>query len=513
MKPLHLAKRPWYGLPFLAVLVLFYIHAFQGWHFSLGGSQSFRQAQTAIATQYIAEEGPMLRTRIPVLGPDWHIAFEFPTYQHVVGAWHTLTGMSLETSGRSISLLFFTGCIPLFWWILRAFGMDRALSSVVLGLLLVSPTMLYNSRNFLIESCALFWTLGFVAALLRYEQRGERWSMVFLCLTGLLAALTKFTTFSIGLGFAILWLLAHWTMLRGKEEPAIPWSRLGTLAGVMAGMVMAALLWKLYLDGQWERFPATIHFADNIGSWNFGTWEKRMDGDFWGRFVEFGMNHAGLSWLPWLLTLPLFTMATYRWRILALCALAAWLSGPLVWSNLFYVHHYYYYANTWLAFLWMGASLAGVLERWPRLRIPLLSAAWLVVMAMGLGYRTTGYYENQKNDWGSGTVAFAKEVGETVAPGEVLLILGDDWNPLIPLYAERYAVMLRWEGYAKGPRFQKVLQQVEAEGKRFGGMVIRKARPMPVNQTYLRQRYSFANEPALRSTNDRFLFFPAQESP
>lgn len=513
MKKWFLAGHYWRWLPFILVLALFYLHAFQGWQFSLGGAHSFRQTQTAMAAHYIAEEGPMVRTKIPVLGPDWHIAFEFPTYQNLVAAWHKITGMSLEASGRSLSLLFFTGCLPLLWWILRSLAMEPSLRWLVMGLLLVSPTMILNSRNFLIESCALFWTLGFLAALLRYEQRGDRWSMVFLCLTGLFGALTKFTTFSIGLGFAILWLLAHRTLLRVKEQPATPWSRLGVLAGVMAGMVMAALLWKLYLDGQWQRFPATIHFAENIGNWNFGTWEQRMEGDFWGRFVEFGMNRAGFSWIPWLLTIPLFAMATYRWRIIALCALAAWLSGPLVWSNLFYVHDYYYYANTWLAFLWMGASLAGVLERWPRSRPPLLIAAWLVVLAMGLGYRTTGYYQNQQTDKGAGKVAFARELQETVAPDEVLLILGDDWNPLIPYYAERYAVMVRWEGYAKGPRFREILQQMEAEGRRFGGMVIHQRKPMPVNERYLRERYSFTDTATHRSPQDRFLFFPATSNP
>jgi hypothetical protein len=497
------------GAAFAALLavVAFTILALHGLTFTLGGFQGFRQSQTAIATKYIVEEGPMLRTRIPVLGPDWKVAFEFPTYQHLVAAFHLVSGLPLDVSGRLVSLLCLLAALPALWIILREWGLSPPLRWLLIAAYVSSPLTIFISRTFLIESCALMLTLWFIAGSMRYLRAPNRSSLLLLLLTGLLAAVTKFTTFSIGFGFIVLWSGARY-LLHNSDRPAPPLRHTAVLCGAVASMILTAVAWKSFLDFHWERFPATTHFAENIHSWNFGTIEQRFSGEFWGRFVEHGINNVTFTPLLWLITIPLFALATYRWRVLALCAFAAWLSGPIVWANLFYVHNYYYYANSWLGFIWIVTSLAGVIDRWQALRIPLQACAWVVVVAFFIQYPQSAFFKAQKNDWGMPKVAFAQQVGTQVGPDEVIFILGDDWSPLIPYYADCHAVMVRWQGYCKGKQFAAILEGLEAEGRVVAGLIVNTRRPMPTNEAFLRARFAFAEAPAADIPHPQFQFFP-----
>ena len=315
--PLYLAAA------FLAAVLAAHLNfALIGWHNSVGGPQDFRQAQTAIAAYYIAEEGPMLATKVPVLGPTWRIPLEFPTYQTLVATLHRLTGAGLDPTGRFVSLACFYLCLLPLGYCLRRLGFSLPDTLLTLALAAASPIYLFWSRTFLIESLALLLALAFLAAVLQYAESPSRRWLALAVSAGILAALTKFTTFSIAFGFVVLWLGA--TLVSGKM--GIQWRGRGRVAaGIVAALlvpVAAGWLWTQYLQHVWVQSPLTRTMGDAIHAWNIGPWKLRVSPEFWGRFAEYGIGKATLSFVAWLVGFAAFALAPLRWRLSG-CALLA----------------------------------------------------------------------------------------------------------------------------------------------------------------------------------------------
>ena len=78
----------------------------------LTDSYAFRQTQTAITARYFSGFSDFLTYQTPVLGPPWSIPFEFPIYQALAKGLQVTSGLSLESSGRLVSIAFFLLC---FW--------------------------------------------------------------------------------------------------------------------------------------------------------------------------------------------------------------------------------------------------------------------------------------------------------------------------------------------------------------------------------------------------------------
>ncbi len=483
-------------------------HSLHGWSFSVGGPHEFRQAQTAIASHYIAQEGLTVATKIPVLGPDWIIPFEFPLYQNIVGTLHRLTGIPLEPCGRAVSLLaFYLSLLPLAALLRRLqFGRDWTL--MTLALVASSPVYVFWSRTFLIESTALLLALGFAASVLKLIDEPQGRHVLFCLLPGVAAALTKFTTFSIVFGFLVLWVFSlH--LLHRDHRVFSPGVRT-RLALVMAVPVFAGYGWSLYVSHIWGQSPLTQVFSETIHTWNFGTLEQRVSVQFWAQFIRYAVNTPASSFVPWLAGFVAFAFATFRWRVTALCAFGAWISGPLVWANLFYVHDYYHYSTSLFGFMWMTASMIGVSERWPLLRFPVQAAVAALCLALILTYRTHHYYEATLIDRGHEKKAFAASLGEVVPEDDVVIILGDDWNPMISYYSMRKSIMIRWDDETQGDAFNEALRLSLDEGREIAGVVTTAYRPMPGDFDRLSRQLNLPETPTAASAENTFQFYPSR---
>lgn len=495
---------------FLAAVLAVHLHFVRiGWGNSIGGPQDFRQSQTAIAAGFIAEEGPMLATKVPVLGPTWRIPFEFPVYQHVVAGWHRVTGYPLDTSGRLVSLACFYLCLLPLGYMLRRLGFKPPDVLLTLALVAASPIYLFWSRAFLIESMALLLSLLFIAALLRHlKAPGWRW-LAFAMSVGTLAALTKFTTFSIAFGFVVLWLGA--TIVSG--DAAAEWRRnVKGVAGIAAALlipVAAGWMWTQYLQHVWVQSPLTRGTGDSIHAWNFGSWELRQSPAFWGRFGEYAIGKVTINFLPWLIGFAAFALAPFRWRLTGLCAFGAWLSGPLVWANLFYVHDYYQYATALFGLIWIASGLIGLGTRWPLLGIPVRLVLVILTLALLASYSKTSYHEAQVYDWGRERAEFAREVGARVPPEDVILVVGEDWNPMMAYYSGRYALMVRWDGQSSSEEFAEAVAATLAEGREFAGAIVRvRSTAMEPEARRVIETFNLASEPSLSSGNGEFVWYP-----
>lgn len=132
---------------------------FYGFNYPIIDLFGFRQAQTAITSYWLIEEGYKFTYITPVLGPPWSIPFEFPIYQHLVSFTQEVSGLTLDQSGRLVSILFYYISAVVLFFVFRALDFTTLQSLVPVIFFLGSPFYLFWSRTFMIESTALAFGL------------------------------------------------------------------------------------------------------------------------------------------------------------------------------------------------------------------------------------------------------------------------------------------------------------------------------------------------------------------
>ena len=160
----------------------------------------FRQAQTALSTYWLAHGGPWLAYETPALGAPWSVPFELPVYQSLV-ALLGAAGAPIVIAGRIVSFAFFIGLLWPLAVLFRSLELGRVPFLVIAALLLASPLYLFWSRTFMIELCALFFSLLWLASLSRLLLRPSVAWFALAVLSGVLGINAKSTTFA---GFGVL---------------------------------------------------------------------------------------------------------------------------------------------------------------------------------------------------------------------------------------------------------------------------------------------------------------------
>jgi hypothetical protein len=82
----------------------------------------FRQNQTAMTAQWFDVKNPirgLFFYETPEFGAPWMVPFEFPLYQGVVAILSHRSGLSLTTTGRLVSGLFFLAALIPLWFLVR----------------------------------------------------------------------------------------------------------------------------------------------------------------------------------------------------------------------------------------------------------------------------------------------------------------------------------------------------------------------------------------------------------
>lgn len=400
---------------------------------TLVGINSFRQAQTAVSTYYLQKD-LSLDYITPLFGPPWEIPLEFPLYQLCAAWFANGTGLGLDAAGRLTSWLFFLSALPAVYLLLAEFRLSPEQRLLFPSLMLLSPIYLFFSPAFLIESTAFATGIWFLLAFVRTVEH-QRWSWLPLALLGGgLTCMVKITTGVVFLFAAGLWtctLLAPTGQRRGRT---LVWSAL--LAGTSLG---AGLLWTAHAKAVRDLNPAVDFLNTIFGFWSFGDLAQRLSWSFWFRtyrvWADSIVGESGLLLLA-------FYLGWLRGRFFrpVLGCLAAFLSGQLIFSNLYWVHGYYFYANSLFLLAAVGFCLAEILEhpavpRWGA------RALLVVVLALQLSAFERTYY------------IFVCErppvppVAELVAaisqPEDVIIVFGQDWDATLPYYAGRKAFMLR----------------------------------------------------------------------
>ena len=408
----------------VAALGVYLWAAHRGWNSEPTDAHSTRQAQTAITAQMLHEQGLSPLTPFNGLGPPWEVPMEFPTYQILTAGTAHFTGGNVITSGRIVGILGTLALLPALWLVLRHAGLGFTARAAALSLLLTSPLWILFSRSILIESwaaaLALWWLAGLLETL-ESEPLNRRWLIATVGL-GIIAALTKVTTFAVLLPIGALYTLAIW---RNSGLSKVGWAAMATLPGIIA-----AVLWNQYADAVKYAHPyANFLTSDNLSQWNWGTLNQRLDPAWWTRIGEF----LALIFPAWwaLIAIAGALVGEKRQRVAILLCLAALATGPLAFANLYYVHNYYFMAVTPAAIAAVAIGWGALWHRWGNNRG---MQVVLVVGLIGLGALQVQTY---RDGLGRGQVRdrplpdLGRLIRDLTTDDDRIIILGHEWDPLL----------------------------------------------------------------------------------
>ena len=411
------------------------------------GPHSFRQTQTALSTAYMAENPRMFFDYItPVLGKPWPIPQEVPIFQWVVARFHNLTKASLDESGQLISAFFWFLCLVPIAQLGRTLNFPLEARWLMAAVCLATPLYLFWGRAFLIETTGTFLALSMVVCACRaVAERRLAWIVGTLIL-GVLAALGKVTTWAVAAGVAILLVVFG----RGwPKRDSLSW-----LGGALLAIVVpfgAAKLWLKWADSVKACNPFAreliISSSPNQAAWNYGTLEQKLSPDVWAhifRHIQEGLLVAP-AWLGILLVAGILlagAIASPRRIALVGIFLAGFAAGPIIFTNLYFEHSYYWCANGIWLLMAVGTGLTGLWEEGGfRQRITALVLSALLVLGGFAAWfqrylpilQSLPSRQQLEQSW-------IKPVQALVPRERTLLIVGNDWNPNSLYYAGRKGI-------------------------------------------------------------------------
>ena len=452
-----------------------------GWSHAISDLHGWRQAQTAIIAYYMQQGGPWIAYEMPILGPPWRLPHELGLYQLVMVAVANVTGLPLEAAGRATSLAFFYATLGVCWLLMSRLAVDSWNRLLVVALWLVSPHYIFWSRTVMLESTSLFLCALYLLLAVRFFPRPGRWLAFGAIASGVLGAAVKpITVAPFVMAASICWLLA----LRNRPRAA---------GAILAGALLLVLplvggwAWQEYADGLKARNP----LAGGIGSstlrrdWILGpagSWaglevrfKRESWQDLWSTRIPETLGHVGIP------ALALVGMALARRRAAA-CALlvAAAAVHVIVFMPLHLGHTYYFYAVGGFLITAVGLVAVGLREcaDWRR------HLAWVLVglfAATCVRTYTTGLLQEQRADayrrpaW---FVRLAREIANRTRPEDVIVVFGMSWDPQLPYYARRRALM--WPAWADaGPGGSDVTRALASLAGHRIGAVVSCSRRMP----------------------------------
>lgn len=406
---------------------------------------SFRQTQTALTAFWFARDGVTLPGYpLPVLGRPWTAPFEFPLFQMLAAGVHRL-GVPLDPACRGVALLAFCLAVVTLGRTLLKHGSPRFVVAALGIFALTTPFALVWSKASLIEFTAVLG--GVVAVGLACDGgarglSGGRWLL--LAAVGTVAALTKITT------FVVYWpacaLLAAdrvWSLLRQGAGRGRLLVETTAWACALAVPLFVGQVWIAATDEVKSASAVTARLTSgSLRGWNHGTVIQRLNYRNW-RVIGHRIRDDVLPYV-WPLAISGAVALRRLPRRLALAG-AGMLAGAGVavagFFNLYVVHDYYLSAIAlplWLAAavgLWSVASRLG---RVGGRGLVLPASMLLMIIATARSPMVRSAYADLTGD---DVLGFCRELRRVVPTDAELVVVGEDWNPRIPYYAARRALM------------------------------------------------------------------------
>ncbi len=437
---------------------------------------SFRQTQTALTSYWILQGGPWIAYETPVLGAPWAIPFEFPVYQLLVSGLAVL-GVPLDVAGRLISFCFFIATLAPLGLLFRSLNLQPASFYATAILYVLSPLYLYWSRTFLIESCALFFSVLWLALLITYMTRGAWLYAVGAAAAGSLAVLSKATTFPafvvVG-GIGVAWMFA--ARFRGGARFSHLLAQATIVCACTATPFLLGLLWVGYSDEvkSANEFGSYLTSA-SLSSWNFGSVEQRLSSRLWQEIMLGRIMPDVAGRFYWLALGALaVSVVSKRYFFLVLLAVIGFFSSIMIFTNLHIVHNYYQVANGIFLVAAIGLSIGLIFNR-GYIFISFLLISLLIFGQIFFFMKTyTEIIANDRKD--DQTLQIALIAKSKTDPSQSLIVLGEDWSSAVAYYSQRKTLTL--PNWAPKETIERVFADPQAflGDRPLGGIVLCGAR-------------------------------------
>ncbi len=356
-----------------------------------------REWQTAITSWWmIHEPHGLLHALTPLMGPPWMIPYELPIFQWLAAHSAVVSKMSLEDAGRGLSLLCFLLGVGVLYRLAVDLDLDRRVAETSAILIVSSPLYLAYGFSFTIESLALLLALLSLWFFVRWLLRPGLVLLTAATLAGVAAALTKVTTW--GVFAAAIGILALWSILSARRHGRSIGDNLIATAFVLGVPLVCALWWTDVSDGLKATNPLTAELTSSLlRTWTLGTIGDRLSAYRW---FGFSLRSGLLVFGPiGLLVLGPAILTLFRSRRsrppspVLLASVVALATGPLVFTNLYFVHDYYVLAVGVFAALLFASALFTRRER-PVL-MTLLIVSNLVTAATFIAAKQANYEDRR----------------------------------------------------------------------------------------------------------------------
>ncbi len=310
---------------------------------------SFRQAQTALTTIFLKEEGFKLAYATPFMGYPWSVPMEIPLFQWVVYLFSLVSDFHFVKIGKTINILFHVLNNFLILGISNKLRLQNR--AFYLGLLFynIIPFYLTYDNTFLIDPMSLSLSFAAIYFLINFWSQSNSFIFFSLCFVSLLlTGLTKITTFISIL--TPLFFISLFLISKEKYQISIRVIKEKKVYFVLSLWLIAfvfSLLWTYYADSIKGQNPLSVNWqSQNLKTWNFGTIEQRLSFKNWYKLITFSMVMHPVVLIATAIALfysLIFSSGKSNLYLLVYATL--YLLPPLLFFNLFLVHTYYSIIN------------------------------------------------------------------------------------------------------------------------------------------------------------------------
>jgi hypothetical protein len=420
----------------------------------------FRQSQTALSTYWLNREPHGLAYITPVLGYPWSVPFEYPVYQWIV-VFLMKAGVPLVVGGRIVSFAAFIGCLVPLKVMARDFNIPNRAFLFVAVIYLACPFYIFWSRTFMIETTALLFSLCWLAGFVRFGRSPSLTLWLATVVFGILAALTKSTTFlSIGPVAGGLFLTEAFNWLH-KDRTSRRFLGLFARGALCLIPLATCYAWVVTSDLIKSANPFGLYLDSTaLLQWNFGTLAQRFTlGDTMIVSILTSLVNAfgkvGVSVMPLLIWLGL---KNNRYRTVIVGAIGAYLSAFLIFTNLHVIHIYYQVSNAIFICVAIGVSIASIMDKgWHKAAAVMLVC---ILISQAQFFRDFYWRHIRYDNVADPAVKTAQAARDTTKSNESLLFIGDNFSSVVPFYSERKSLaVVPW---TSPPLFDKMISDPQS---------------------------------------------------
>lgn len=438
-------KSYWWVIALLITVVslLFFYNATRvGFKNTLIEQHAFRQTQTGLTVIDFLNNGFRIDYETPMYGYPWKLPMEFPTYQFFVYKYVKLKGKDIDLAGRAVSLFFmYMSLIPIFFILKRITG-SFTHSFWFYPFIFLHPLIIYWSRSFLIESTCVFFNLTYLWIGLEILYKPKIYKYIIIIIIGVIAPISKSTTGLIHILCLGIFYLYHY--IEYFDKPNIVKYTLSYVLKAIPIFLLplfSTIIWTKYTDNiKNENFTSSFWSSTDpkMKEWNFGTITQKLDINVWKQIDGFEFH---LIIIVLLILITAITLRLRYWKQILAFVLAG-LTGPIVFTNLYYVHDYYSFANSVLYAIAIGFFIISLIESQTT-----YTKVIGVFIFCGLSYylyssyQGSFYKELQKRN-----NPYFKYIGENlmskINKEDGFVFFGMIGDPFVPYYAQRKGVCM-----------------------------------------------------------------------